>query len=280
MRNAVKTPKIGSEQRVPYSLVLALVAMLFFHSCETIQFQSGWRTEEIAIDGKSDDWREHLKYFEEENIFLGLLNDEKDLYICMTSADRIRQVQIMGRGFILWFDPAGGKKKAFGIRFPVGRQEFVPPSEDEGWPGERPRRLPRQTPVELEILESGKDAPLRMKIEEARGISVDVTASLGMVVYELKVPLARGEETPYAVGAKPGATVGVGFEIPEMDRDARRQRMPGTGPGGMMPGGRRGGIGVGMGGMRMGGRGLPERMKAWATVRLSAAKSPEKTDNL
>ena len=73
----------------------------------------------------------------------------------------------------------------------------------------------------------------------------------GVLTYELKVPLAANDAHPYAVGAKPGALVSLGLEMPKLQMPEGRGREGGGGGGGRGPGG---GGGGGMGG-RIGGYG-------------------------
>ena len=107
----------------------------------------------------------------------------------------------------------------------------------------------------------------------APGIAVKVGEVRGYFVYELKVPLARTAEWPYAIEAKSGALIGFGLETPKMERPSRE----GGGTGGF--GGRGGGMGGrggGMGGRRGGDRNQPEQakpLKSWATIQLAPVAS-------
>ena len=38
---------------------------------------------EIVIDGKADDWAGHLALDEKENLSVGFLNDQKNLYVAL-----------------------------------------------------------------------------------------------------------------------------------------------------------------------------------------------------
>jgi len=113
----------------------------------------------------------------------------------------------------------------------------------------------------------------------APGIAVKVGEVQGYLVYELKVPLTRTADLPYAIEAKPGALIGFGLETPKMERPSREGQggmggFGGGGGGGGM-GGRGGRGGGGMGGRRGGGgdRNQSEQakpLKSWATIQLAA----------
>lgn len=285
MRTLSKVFKSLFVYRLPgLSLVLFLSLIILAGCSKKLELNSDWLNREITVDGKSDDWLGAMYYFEDENISIGLLNDENFMYICMVAEDQLIRNQVMRQGFTLWFNPDGSKKKTFGIKFPIGMQASGIPmrigfptrmEEGERDPEQFWERF-RESLTELEILGPGKDESKRMSVEEAKGIDIDVRSSTGMLVYELKVPLHRSEDNPYAIGAKAGNSVGIGLETPKLDwkmlRKRMGSRMPGRGgmPGGpRMPGGGRGGMPGG--GMRPQ---IPKGIKVWAIVQLASDNSP------
>ncbi|MDH5468417.1 MAG: hypothetical protein OEY25_13450 [Candidatus Aminicenantes bacterium] len=288
MRTLSKGFKKVFASRLPALSFILFLSIFFLVGCGLFEVDSKWRDRDIAIDGKSGDWLNAMLYFEEERISLGLLNDENFMYICMIVDDPFIRGQIVRQGFELWFNPKGGKKKIFGIRFPIGMLEAemppeemktrrVPmkPSRDELDP-ERLNQVLRRQMDELEILGPGKDESMRMPVEKAKGIEVKIEIASGMIVYELKVPLHLSDEFPFAIGAKAGDLIGVRLETPKMDSGQMRRRM-GGGMG--MPGGGRGGMDGGMGGMRMPGGGMrpqmPKPLKIRAKVQLASAENQE-----
>jgi len=264
-------------KRIFSGRLLALFSILLFFSfllvgCSNgkLELNSDWRDREISVDGKNADWLGAMLFFEEDNISVGLLNDENFFYICMIAEDQFIRAQVMRQGFTLWFDPEGGKKKTFGIKYPLGMQASDLPRDmrrNEQNLG-RSSQLPRRPMIELEILGPGKDEAKKMLIEEAKGIEINIEFSSGMLVYELKVPLIQSEQHPYAIGAKAGSSVGIGLETSKMERQDVRREMSGASGGGQM-GGIRGGAG---------GRGMPggrrpqmrKSLKIWAVVQLAS----------
>jgi hypothetical protein len=262
------------------SVLFLFLIMLAGCGQEKLELNSDWRNRQIIVDGKSDDWVGAMYYFEDENISLGLLNDENFLYACLIAEDQSIRTQVMRQGLTLWFDPNGGKKKTFGIKFPLGMQArgrlgrpgFPTRMESDERGQEQFQERFEEAMTELEILGPGKDESKRMSVEEAKGINIIVRPLSGMLVYELKVPLRQSEEHPYAVGAKPGDTIGIGFLSPKQQAGRQGGRM-----GGGWPGGGRGGFGGMPGGRGMpgGGRmyGMPRTIKVWAVVQLAAGNS-------
>ncbi|NQT79128.1 MAG: hypothetical protein HQ555_01885 [Candidatus Aminicenantes bacterium] len=264
--------------RLPVLFFILFFLTFFMVGCGTLELNSDWRDREITVDGRNDDWLGNMMYFEEENVSLGLLNDENFIYICLIAEDQMIRNQVMSQGITLWFDPEGGKKKTFGIKFPIGMQPGerqdrrkhpggVPNKEkrDEG-DLEELRQARMKQMDELEILGPGKEKSVRMPVEKAKGIYINVKLSSGMLVYEIKVPLKRSEEYLYAVGTKAGNLVGIGLETSKIKRPSMGRGMSG-GMGGRGGAGGRGG----MGGIRGGGMRpqMPKPLKIWAVVQLA-----------
>jgi len=287
MRTLSKVSKgIFNSRLLAWSFILFLLTILFV-ACGSIRLSSIWRDREVTIDGKHDDWLNALMYFEEENISLGLQNDESFMYICMIVEDPMIRNQIMRQGFTLWFDPTGGKKRIFGIKFPIGmseeemqmrgiREEDVQQKQRRGEQDpEKFRQDPMRQMTELEILGPGKDESVRMPIDEAKGININMRASSGTLVYELRVSLSQNEQNPYAVGVTAGSSIGIRLETPKLKRSSMRGGMAGGMPGG----GGRGGMGgmPGGGGMRGGGMRpqMPGPLKVKAIVQLASAAKLE-----
>jgi hypothetical protein len=244
----------------------------------------------IVIDGKSDDWVGALSFMTDAKLEAGFFNDQDYLYVCIVTDDNAVRREITGGGLTVWFDPQGGGAKAFGIRYPLGR---TPPKRQEKPGAEQAQSQPPvEEPVEsgrsgLEILRAGGSSPEAMDVSAAKGIEIAYSSESGLFVYELKIPLQVAADRPYALGAGPGKTVGIGFEVPKMDFGSTRGRprggIPGEGGGGPPMGGSGGFGSHGRGGMGMGGRGMrsggtnpeiPEGLKVWTYVKLSTGKTP------
>jgi hypothetical protein len=265
------------------------ILVLFTVGCEEQKLNSSWLNREIIIDAKSDDWLDTLYYFESEMVSLGFFNDESHLYVCMLAEHPMLQAQVVSQGFTLWFDPAGGKEKTFGIKFPLGmrgeleQMDFMRTQEGE-LNRNKMREAFEKSLADLEILGPGV-VKKQIPVDEAKGIEIKVRNETGLFVYELKVPLQSDEEHPYAIGANAGTAIGVGLQVPEIDMDEMRkvmqERMGGAGmppEGGGMPPGGMGGMGGGMG--RPGGSRpkMPNGLDVWASLQLSSNQNQESTN--
>ena len=253
-----------------FSILLLLTFLLVGCGNSKLELNSNWRDREITVDGNNADWLGAMLFFEEDNVSVGLLNDENFFYICMIVEDQFMRTQVMRQGFTLWFDPEGGKEKTFGIKYPVGMQASGRGMRRDEQNLERSSQAPRRPMIELEILGPGKDELKKMPIAEAKGIDIHIEFSSGMLVYELKVPLIQSEQHPYAIGAEAGSSVGIGLETAKMEKQDVKGEM--SGGRGSPTGGMRGGTGD---------RGMPggrrpqmrKSLKIWAVVQLASNNS-------
>jgi len=269
-----ESKRVFSGRKPAMSAILILFLFLLV-GCgySKLELNSNWRDREITVDGKNADWLGTMLFFEEDNVSVGLLNDENFFYICMIVEDQFMRTQVMRQGFTLWFDPDGGKEKTFGIKYPIGMQASGTGMRRDEQSMERSRQAPRRPMIELEILGPGKDEVKKMPIAEAKGIDIIVEFSSGMLVYELKIPLIQSEQYPYAIGAEAGSSVGIGLETSKMERSDMKRQMSGGRGGAGTSGGMRGGAGGR--GMSGGGRRSQMRkpLKIWAVVQLASNNS-------
>lgn len=303
--------------------LLSLICLSLWGSlygCRNPEIMSSRRDREITIDGMDQDWQGIPFYYNEKNhLRITMVNDDRFLYITMAATIRKMRHQIESGGFTLWFDPTGGKEKTFGLRFP---QKEMPPddfsrkpptdfqqppfpddsrrpdSDSQGHSGTGSRQpaptgMVQASVPSLDILGHGgklldytdmQDKPLK-------GILAMKRLTPSRVVYELKIPLVKSDQTPYAIGigGLPErisicfTTEGMGMEEREGPKEPMGGRNRNGAPeygqiwnnamgGDMGDGGMRGGPSHGRGG---GGNGLPapHTLTIWFNVQLSGASS-------
>ena len=268
------------------SLIALLMLLLFGvmqrpFASERPHFDSHPRDGAITIDGKFDDWSGNLEPVGTTPMSMQLVNDGEFLYLRLSASDSGTRMEITRLGLTVWFDPSGGTKKKFGIRYPVveagsfagggergrrGRAEGEP-AEDSGPPRDR-----------VDLLGPGKDDARSLMRDHLQGLDVTFRTEQGSLAYELKVPLARSSDHPYAIETQPGKTIGIGFETGKLSDVMGEGRGRGFGGGGGGMGGGRGG-GMGRGGHGGGGgsgdgRGFqpPRPIKLWATATVAPAR--------
>ncbi len=254
-------------------LMLSIVLVSWFSRCRTKEQLAVWPNRDISIDGKLADWSGYLALNEDSNVAFGFLRDSTYFYICLVTSDPDIQRQIMGKGLIVWLKANRKAENRIGIKFPLGMmasgtspQEFMRnrTEMDREKPGPSFEHLLN----ELEIQSPGEETFNRYGVSEIARSGLEVGAGLVMeqLVYEMKIPLIRGENTPYALGVEPVQVVALEIEIPEIDREAMREKMMSMGGGGGRGGRPPGGMPGGMGWKQN------EPLKVKFTVRLEPAK--------
>jgi hypothetical protein len=253
-----------------YASIVVLLTLPLL-GCGDTELESRWRDREVTIDGNGNDWEGATVYFENENMTIGLLNDQDFLYLFLASDDRDIQRRLVMRGLTVWFDPDGGKDRIFGIRFPLGMQDPGMPlafREETKPDREGFNEMYKKTLNELEIIGPGEHDRLRTSVVGDHGISVKLGESDEHLAYELKVPLSRTVEHPHAIGSTAGKTIGVGFETTRLNREIMKDRFGGRmGSGGRSGGGMRPGGGP-PGGIKRGP--IAEGLELWAVVNLAS----------
>jgi hypothetical protein len=287
-------------------LAAALAAALAFVGCLEDKLESAWPDREISIDGKNAEWAGREAYYSEQEAFkIGFCNDNRYLYVYLATWSRQKQMQILTNGLTVWIDRTGKKQRTFGVAYPM--KQLVPDSigAPDGMPaglrgGERPggrpnaseenrqaiaRELLAEARSELTVVGTGAEPLASMAAADGERVGIDAMIDYAnrTLIYELRIPLAASDSLPFAVGAAPGATIGVGFivgktEMPSMKGSGQRP------PEGMPSGGGMGGSG-GMGGPPGGGMGGPggpgtmsvEPLEYWAKVKLAPAPAAAPT---
>lgn len=265
-------------------MLLVVLSAPTFAGCGDVELASQWKSREVTVDGLDSEWDGARSYIAGAKGSIGVLNDDEYLYICLTTGHPDIKRQVMTRGFTLWFDPSGGKDRVFGIRFPVGMggpnsqpMMAAQSMSDSTDMHERFRRMSR----ELEILGPGEGERREMLVATVSGIDVGMEVSEHRFTYELKIPIAKTEGHPFAIGTHAGDQIGVRFETPKPDREAMRENvgLRGGGRGGMGngKGGGRGGRGGGMGGGRR--PQMLEPLDLWARVQLASVDDGASGEN-
>jgi hypothetical protein len=198
-------------------------ALLQFACSSSVELSSSWKDREIVIDGRDTEWKDATTFVRSASSDVGVRNDGDYLYFCLQTSERTVQFQIVRLGLTVWFDPSGGSEKSFGIRFPlggIGRRVALPDQDD-------PRPLfeddQLQARHDFELVRTGGEKT-RLSPMDANGIFVRMGMREKTLVYELRVPMRRTREHPYAVGIDTSQTVGIGIETEELSSDHAAMR--------------------------------------------------------
>ena len=258
-------------------------------------------TAPITVDGRLDDWTGDLSPMGADPFSVQVANDQSYLYLRLTASDPTVRNEIVRRGLIVWFDESGGTKKHFGIHYPVVESQGTAADSSGsqgrsgygGHHGGGSASAPSddyEPANRIDVLGPGKNDARSLTSDHGSGVEAAVRVSEGQVLYELKIPLAKSADHPYALDTAVGKTIGIGFETPKVEHqspDGSSGGGGGYGHGGGGSGGGMGGHGGGMhggggGGGRTGGGGgghqgggggyqAPKPLKAWATATLTGS---------
>jgi len=272
--------------------VLMLIVILAV-GCKTQEVVCNRTSNEIVIDGERDEWEGlPFNYFEDEDVVLGLSNDDENLYLFFSFKNQQWAQMIHMSGLNLWFDNEGKKNTDWGIRFKGGPEmsgEVMSGRERSGSGNDMPK--PK---TEFVIIDNVNYNELTVDTGGADGPAVSTAVINDIYTYEFRIPLSAVGDNLYRFAAAPGQEICIGSLWGGMDEEAKNamSEKKGGGRGGMGGGGMGGGMrGGGMGGGRGGGMGgeppggggreMPEEQEIWVKTVLatSAATTAEDSEN-
>jgi len=253
-------------------VVIVCLAGIGMSGCsKTFELTSRWTNEELVINGTGEQWKDATMLIPGPEVLVGVKNDKENLYLCLMTSNRMTQIQMLALGTTVWFDTEGKKDKAFGIQFPVsgllqGRR--FPAQQNT----EDLRRLIEAAQRQYEIVGPGAGEHHRLADKQDKGVDVHLGYADGTLTYELKIPLHKSADHPYAVSADLLNPLTIGLETGEYS-DAMRAQLSGpprsAGGSGGGGGGRGGRGGGGQSSNNMGGD-APEPLKHWLIVHLTS----------
>ena len=258
----------------------ALAVLLAGCSSSKPTVQSGAVPSSLAIDGDASDWAGALTPVPEEpGLSMGVRNSGTAMSVVLV-ANTPEQALRLSRGATFWFDGDGGTDRAFGIGFPLRPQRRAggprtrqpgdgpgagPGGRDPGARMDRARERFNDGTRRLTVFRGG-GGELQVGQGDVPGLDTAAEWTESALVVELRIPLAG--DNGYAIGAAPGARVGMGLELIDVPEGGLRQRARRGGPGAGR-GGRRGARPGAGGGARgdAGSRQLPTTTR-WVQVTL------------
>lgn len=204
-------------------------------SCSTTQvLKSTKSVDGISLDGDNSDWKSGSFYDEENDILLNFVNDNEFLYVGFATDDIVKQSQILGMGFIVWFDKSGGSEKRIGIKFPLGLEGKFDQFKDQKEeiprykPGLNEEMILVDSMTRIEIVENENTKGRIRILSEISGVWLNAKKYKGIYVYELKIALYQ-KDHDVSIGLTPGKTknsIGIGFETAAPDMDKMKGKMP------------------------------------------------------
>jgi hypothetical protein len=262
----------------PGAVWLAVTALTAGLLAEAPHVASGWRDAGVSpvVDGNNAEWPKLQEL--PDGPAVGVVNNA-DVVDVIVSASSQQLRRELANGVILWFDPARDEKQTFGVGLPPAAAavpETAPPSGSrrEGALIAPPVSQAAAIVDHVDIFGPGRNERRLVRLDQPVGIRAASSATGGLVIFELELPLMKSAAHPYAVGSRAGATLDFGLTTP--DRPKSEGPRPPAGGGGWSGG--VGGFGGRNGGIPVGRRGLPppdegprlQPLKLWASLELAA----------
>lgn len=175
----------------------------------------------ITVDGNADEWPMTWVDDGDKKFSFNVCADDQNLFVRVKSSDFFVKRKMGAFGFTLWFDPAGKKKRTYGLKFPSGGAEgqeridaLTAEGEGASSVGERAdfqKKADRAMITNLEVMEliGLADDPItstRSGITNGIKVAIDLDAS-GAYVYEALIPFKA-----YRLSKAKLTELGVGFE--------------------------------------------------------------------
>ena len=281
--------------------LLFLMTSVFFSSCNKgIIGASHWQEKALKIDGSAADWKDTMLYDYKSHFLYNVLNDNKNLYVCLKVVDLKNQMKILRKGFTIWIDTTGRNKKLFGVKFPLSgvasyHKNFS--SERNTDAGDlmkdmktmKKMLISEQRDLEMigfTLLGSEKKESVKVSLLASLGIKVAIGIdSTDCMIYEMSVPLSYLFKSPATALNDNKKVISVGLESDDSYSGSDEGE---GGKGGSHSGSGNGGRGgMGGGGMHGGSSGMhndgmhsnssnfkdTEPIKTWIKVKLGKSKS-------
>ena len=266
-------------QKLISTLILSSIMLfLFVTNSNSLELESKYKDREIIIDGNVEEWDEATQYFKKKDIVVGVMNDDRYLYVCFYPTTRELSNQLSMQGFTVWFNNKGKKRENFGIKF-LSRMKGMmnnrmeePPEmhqrEPEDMSSEMMKEMENNLQEKIEIIGPKKGDSTTIKLEDLVGLNIGIADVKGFCVYEIKIPYEQNQVYSATIDTEPGSKIAIGFQTNKIDMKEMPSRM-GDRPGGGMPGSGHGSQGGNFGGRHEGNIKALQSLKAWFTLELA-----------
>jgi len=218
------------------SLSILTIVLILISSCGDEEINSNWTQSAITVDGNQLDWEGKLHYLSDQQSVIGIANDNEYLYLCLATNDTAKMFQFFSTGFTVWLESKNSDEK-IGVQYPMrsGDMRRMMPMRNRQNEGERPDMKVRLNEFKAQQSEIGivnKDNfPLTVyPLTNELGLNVDLGVQMGLLVYEMKIPLNKDLYGGHNLKSGPGDVLTIGFQSGDFQR-------PNMGDGGEQPSG-------------------------------------------
>ena len=195
---------------------------------------SAWAASAPSIDGVPEDWAGVPRSLDKSTqVEYAFRNDAENLYILLEFKDPKYQSSLRQTGLTIFFGPNGSKDKERGVvlmQMMLNPDQLIAILEKQGqtFTEERKKELHNQKEYlfyDTEVVD-GKGNFLGPAV--GTGKSLPPVFRVGRngqeIAFEIRLPLAKREDHPGAIGAAPGQNLMVEFEWGGMTKAMRERR--------------------------------------------------------
>ncbi len=193
---------------------LLFLTLVIIFGCETQRIQSRWIDRDITIDGIDTEWRGARFLIDKKYMTVGVMNDDKHLYLRLSTPNIAIQNLIAYNGMTLAIEAPWSKGEKLKITYPVGSANAEPDSLDSWDRDETDKRLKEKLENGYLVFEQ-KDSSQTLTVSEAekQGILIGMSIEDDILVYELKIPVNRQVADLFKLNVEPGKSIGVGVNV-------------------------------------------------------------------
>ena len=248
---------------VRFCLFLGIPAVLLFVRCHPAKvIESSWLKNPINVDGNSSDWAGLINHDPNEPFGIGVVNDDRYLYVCLVSDDQSIHRQVIRYGLTVWLEGGTSEKNRLGICYPLGLAGSgvdVHSLREAKGDSELLRQKIDEAFDAIEVIGPGKKQdtlPMKLTVAESSfDLKLKAVPSMERFTYELRIPLHADSTAPYAVPRPEKSLITLVLESDAPPSAGGSEEQGEHEGGGGMGGGGMGGGGMGGGGMGGGGMG-------------------------
>jgi hypothetical protein len=214
--------------------------------------KSSWTNLPIVIDGKDAEWQVvPLLRFESWDVSLRLCNNDEYLYMLFYFENPMLVMEAGTRGIVLEFARGGSRETMFAVHY-TGSDTLGLASkpEDSFWlclnPDQKKQFMNQQAVMKNRMTVTKNGNTVQISPDGTQGLSAARVYHPIFCGYELRIPMQKDEDSPYALGVDLGEPVNVRIRLGEQKSDRASERRipmgamaggpPMGGPGGSFPG--------------------------------------------
>ena len=177
-------------------------------------------TEPPAVDGSIEEWGE-LTPVDGPSVSVAAHPTDSLLYVALLVQDQSLVRSLAVNGLVVWVDPSGGQRRAYGIQYPLGLRRQRAGQVQAQSPERSAVGLDDVALTELEVVR-GDTARQRIPARFSSGLRGKAVLDPSSLIYEVAIPVGAspdGARATHGLRASLDGPVGLGLEIPEPEED-------------------------------------------------------------